>query len=351
MEVFPEMKKYHTGKTEDGKDQFNIPINLDEDGMIGRECPNEDCQPKYFKVGMTVSDELAEKIGNFSQAQVTCPYCGTVDNMQHFLTEAQVEWVKSMMFRDLARTVDNMFKGVFKPTPSRSQGMFSISMKYKSGSLPSVRHYAEEKLKRIVACDKCGFKYAVYGISFHCPICGEGNLSRHLDRSAETINVLIEESDRIGRERGSPVGQHMIGNALEDVVGLFETFLKHVYAHEVKKRYPKTEAETKLEKVRNTFQRIEGGEKLFKDELGQYLYSSITANEKEFLEAEFLKRHVLTHNLGLVDRKYQEKAQTYQRQGAELELKPEEVKTALELVTRIIKGATQKAPSQATALP
>ena len=131
----------------------------------------------------------------------------------------------------------------------------------------------------------------------------------------------------------------MIGNALEDVVSLFETFLKHIYHYEINKKLPKEEAESKIKKIRNTFQRIEGAERLFTNDLGINLYSHINPQNKGFLEEQFLKRHVLTHNLGLIDKKYQEKAKTYERQGAELEIKQEDVHKALQIVMDILNNA------------
>jgi hypothetical protein len=226
MDIFHDMKKFRTGKSAEGHDLFSVPLEPDEDGMLGRECPNDECEPKYFKMSTSTPDEVLKKGIDFSQIGVTCPYCGTVDNMQHFHTRSQIKWIESMIFRDVAKTVQDMLSTTFKPVRPTLRGMFSISLSYKPGHLPSVRHYVEDKLRRSVVCDNCGYGYAVYGISFHCPLCGQGNLMQHLKRSAEVIRVLVEESERIGRERGQEVEQQMLGNALEDVVGLFEAFLK-----------------------------------------------------------------------------------------------------------------------------
>ena len=49
---FDELEKYRTGKSEDGHDQFSVPIKPDEDGLLGRECSNEDCETKYFKISL-----------------------------------------------------------------------------------------------------------------------------------------------------------------------------------------------------------------------------------------------------------------------------------------------------------
>jgi len=335
------MNKYRTGRSPEGNDLFNVPLKADEDGMIGRECPNEDCQPKYFKMSMTIPDEISTKIENFSQIDVTCPYCGTVDNMQYYHTKSQLEWIKSMMFRDVAKTVQNMLKNSFKPMPPTSKDMFSIRVTYRPGRLPSVRHYVEKKLKRTVVCDNCGYNYAVYGISFHCPLCGKGNLIQHLNRSADIIRVLLEEHERINQERGQEVGHQMVGNALEDVVGLFEAFLKHIYQYEIKRRFPREEAETKIMKIRVNFQRLEGAEALFSEDLGFALYAECDQEDRIFLQEQFLKRHILTHNLGLVDKKYIEKAQAYEKQGAELDIKPIDVLRALEIVVGIVITASQ----------
>jgi len=189
MGTFDEMEKYRTGVSDEGHDMFSIPMKADEDGMVGRECPNDECQPKYFKISLSLPD--ANEDTDFSQAELICPYCETIENMQEFTTKDQREWIESMLYRDVVKKFDDMMKGVFKNQSSSSGGFISIKMSYKSGPLPSVRHYVENKLKKTVTCDSCGYQYAVYGVSYHCPLCKKGNLRLHLGRSIDMIKILV----------------------------------------------------------------------------------------------------------------------------------------------------------------
>jgi len=332
------MKKYHEGKSSDGNELFNIPLETDDSGMIGRECPNEECQPKYFKISTTIPDEISDEIENFSQMDLTCPYCGKKDNMQNFLTQSQLEWVESMLFKDVVDTFQKTLSGSLN-TSKQSRGTFSVHLSYKPGSLPSVRHYVEEKLKKEVFCDTCGFKYAIYGISFHCPLCSKGNLIQHFNQSADIIKVLIEESNMIGSEKGQEIRQKLIDNALEDVVTLFETFLKQIYIYKINTEFSNEDAERKIKGIGTNFQRISAAESHFSKNLKFYLYDGISKKDMDFLQEEFLKRHVITHNMGLIDKKYLERAKSYKREGSELEINAEDVLKALKIVQKIIFNA------------
>jgi DNA-directed RNA polymerase subunit RPC12/RpoP len=339
---FKEMSKYSAGRSEEGHDRFAIPLQPDEEGFFGRECPNEDCDTKYFKISKIIPDGMEAIAENFSQAEITCPYCGTRANMQHFYTQAQLDWIQSMMVRDISRAFGDMLERSFSPRSHTTGGMFSISFKVKRGAPPSVRYYVEEKLKQEINCDHCGYRYAVYGISFHCPLCGEGTLSQHLDRSAMTVRVLANEAERISNEHGHEVGDRMLGNALEDVVSLFEGFLKHLYRYAIRKKLPKEESDKLIQKIKVNFQRLAGAEEFFKRDFDVDLFKNISTADRELLELSFSKRHVLTHNLGLVDEKYLDKISGWERAGAELSLEAQEVLRSLEMAVNVVKHAIKE---------
>jgi rubrerythrin len=341
MEIFHEMKKYQTSQSGNIVEMM-IPLKPNDDGFVGRMCPDPRCNPKYFQIRGKKPEGFTKNQTEISDGDLTCPYCGHVDNFQKFHSEDHKKWIESMIERDIAITIQKMFEGVADSFKPASNSAFSLEMKFEPGPLPNVRYYSEEKLKRIVTCDNCNFEYAIYGISFHCPLCGKGNLNVHLTRNVEITRVLIKESEKFQTENNPDVAQRMIGNALEDVVGIFEGFLKSIYIYGVKKNFPEDEANNKIDRIRVTFQRLDGAQNLLLGDLKYDLFSEISEDDKKFLEEQFLKRHVLTHNMGLVDEKYLEKAQEYLKQGSELEILPSDVSRALDIVAVLVGKASNQ---------
>ena len=206
-------------------------------------------------------------------------------------------------------------------------------------NLPSVRHYAEEKLKQTVTCDDCGFRFSVYGISFHCPLCGQGTIRSHLRENVATVGVLAGEANAIGEKHGSAVRDQMLGNAVEDVVSVFEGFLKQIYRRGVERKFPPAEAKDLVAKVRTNFQRLSGAEESFLRDLNVGLFDGVTSNERADLEQLFCKRHVLTHNLGMVDEKYLGQSPAWLRERQEVPVDATEVQSGVSLVERVVTQA------------
>ena len=64
---------------------ISIAIQRDEDGFVGRECPNPDCEG-YFKIvlGTGLKGE---------NLPCHCPYCGHKALHDHFWTKDQIEYI------------------------------------------------------------------------------------------------------------------------------------------------------------------------------------------------------------------------------------------------------------------
>lgn len=336
---YHDMGKYHQGKSPEGHDLFAVALPTDEDGMVGRECPDKNCQPRYFKIDENIPEPVKEISSNKDTSKnLFCPYCGLENDIQNFNTKAQIDWIISIFKRDVHRMVNNTLSKAINAAkkPTSSKGLFSIKLSYKSGHLPSVRHYAEKKLKNIIECDNCGFRYAVYGISYFCPICSKGNLYIHLKRNIETINSLLNVKSEIEKNAGSEAAYHLLGNCLEDCVSLFEGFLKVIYSYALKYMINEHERQEKLNKLKNAFQNASRAESIIQADLNWNLFNSISQSERDFLELQFAKRNIITHNLSQVDKKFRKLAQSFQDEGQEVEIRSQDIYELLKVVERVL---------------
>lgn len=341
-----DMKQYQQGQDDRGNVRFSVPLPTDEDGMVGRECPNEDCQPRYFKIApreeispdtssSQIEDEDVEEL-------LFCPYCGSSADTQQFITREQLDWVKSLIERDMVRTFQNIFKKTFDSNRSTKGGMLSVQLSYKPGRLPSVRHYVEKKLKRTIECDECSYKYAVYGVARFCPCCGRGNLHLHLQHSISIIQILLSAKSEIEVQGGKEAGYHLLGNCLEDCVSLFEGFLRVIYSNALRMIVPDTMHSQKISNIRNSFQNLTRAENIIRSDLGWELLDDMSSADREFIEIQFSKRHVITHNLGLVDERFQSQVQTWQRAGQDIEIDSHDVARLLSILEATLQYAITK---------
>lgn len=331
-----DLRNYYKGKNAQGQDEFFIPLKPDEDGMVGRECPQQDCQPRYFKIAPrelpSGSDGVERNTAAKSPDYLYCPYCGHQGGFQQFTTHDQAKWVQSLLARDVQRVTQDILRKGSRSTRSPSRkSLISSHLVYKPGRLRSVRHYAEKKLKRAVECDQCKARYAVYGIAVFCPRCGEGNLGLHLQRSIETVEILLSAKPEIEAKGGKEASYHLLGNCLEDCVSLFEGFLKVIYSQALRVSFAPEQRQKKLQRIGNAFQNLSRSEDIIKTDLGWNLFGDIDESSRSFLELQFAKRHVITHNLSLIDERFRDQVSTWQSTGQDIEIMPEEIEQLLEL--------------------
>jgi hypothetical protein len=65
--------------------------------------------------------------------------------------------------------------------------------------------------------------------------------------------------------------------------------------------------------------------------------------EKDFLRVTFEKRYPITHNLGLVDRKYLRKVRPTELQGRDVRVTAADVSRAIESTTRMLGNVYEQA--------
>jgi hypothetical protein len=269
--------------------QFNISLPTDENGYLGRECPNTDCKG-YFKI---VS-------GTGLRGVVTChcPYCGQTADQSDFHTPDQIEYVKSVVMREVMGAVTKDLKDLeFDIKPKEAFGI-GLSMKVKSGPPHPVHRYREKALETHIECTSCTLKYAVFGVFAFCPDCRQHNSLQILYKNLELVRKMLgmaasAEAELAGR---------LVENALEDCVSAFDGF-----GREICQVHSKASADLeKVEKI--SFQNLEAAKQnvsaLFKLDFA----AGLTGDEWKAAVQGFQKRHLLSHKMGVVDGEYVRKS-------------------------------------------
>lgn len=105
--------------------QITVPLQTDDEGYFGRECPVEECLG-YFKV--------TPGTGIKGPAPCHCPYCGHSGDQKTFFTQEQIEYAQSVALRKLTDVIIKDLKALeFEHKP---QGLFGIGISMKVNPSP-----------------------------------------------------------------------------------------------------------------------------------------------------------------------------------------------------------------------
>lgn len=263
--------------------KFSIPLNPDQDGYLGRECP--ECE-QYFKI--TPGTGITE-----GEPSCHCPYCGYCADPDQFFTKAQIGYAKSVVMKQVSSALVKDLKSLeFDIKP---KGAFGIGMSMKVKSQPvRLRHYSETKLEEEVVCDNCTLRYSVFGSFAYCPDCGRHNSRQILDKNIELALKMINLANDVDAE----LGKQLIADALENGVSAFDGFGREVCrVHRNKASEP-----NKAEKI--SFQNLIKSQPKVVTLWGIDLRNAIDASDWEFVTRCFQKRHLLAHKMGVVDDAY-----------------------------------------------
>jgi hypothetical protein len=297
------LKKYKVSGT-GAKMQLAIPLPQTPEGRVYRYSPKEDAYPRHFVLGGREPDFLVEKHKRQRMRQepgttrTVCPYSGAIGDDEDFThpkdREAALKIVKHAAVQDVQAAFSDMLKGVAQ----KSRG----GLTYKPGARAhrSSPQFGRNDLMRLLICDCCGRDYGVFAIALYCPDCGSPNIALHFSREVELVSQQVQIAEELGEER-QELAYRLLGNAHEDVLTAFEAAQKVVYAHQVAKD------NSSVKPVRNDFQNVERAQKRYA-EFGFDPYCTLSEGERELLNLNIQKRHVIGHNLGVVDAKFAENA-------------------------------------------
>src|SRR3990167_2406767 len=129
---------------------------------------------------------------------------------------------------------------------------------------------------------------------------------------------MLRDVGRREQDLGKRVAAKDLENCLEDAVSIFEASVKALVRRALTERGddPST-VDNKMKKIGNSFQSTKRSKEHL---LKLFGYSPTQVDLWERLNGCFEKRHPVTHNLGVVDRKYLERVQQAEREGREVRI-------------------------------
>lgn len=311
-----------------GLNEYSMSITLpkDEHGRVARECPVSPCSPGYFKVkpGTGITDHHEEAF---------CPYCRKVGEPSDFTSKEQVRYAKDVVRREAEKAIGDVIGAALGPSGKKTLGggMVSIELSLKKSPPRHVWRPFEEDLLHCVVCPSCGLDHAVFGIATWCPDCGRDIFMEHVKEEYEVVRIMLSDIERRREILGPRIAARDRENCLEDAVSIFEAVLKAMLIRHLRSS---GEAEDSIHKIltgkiRNGFQNPSRAQEIVLERMGHKLFDNVLPENLEKLFATFEKRNPITHNLGMIDRKYLEKAYEAEREGREVSVSSEEIERAI----------------------
>jgi hypothetical protein len=259
---------------------LNVSVNipLDENGMMGREC--FECE-QYFKLKPGTGLETDH---------CHCPYCDYEGSADTFWTQAQLEYVESIAvqqaFNKIVKPQLDKLTTTFKQLERNSRNsliQFKVKSTRNNFKFP-IKYYSESELETNLTCDSCGLKFAIYGVFSNCPDCNKSNAFLIYDKSLEVIKKKLEIFSK--PDIPEDIIEISLNSILTSTISAFDGLGKEL--RNIKPDvYPL--------KPRNLFQNIYV--------LNEKLDNLIADKHSDFykLIKYFQVRHVIEHNMGVVD--------------------------------------------------
>ena len=285
--------------------RFEVQMPVDEEGMFGRMCPNDECG-KYFKADVS-------EFKKWPKEYLYCPYCGVYQEAGEFLTKEQREYLQSIAMKKVLDELTPTLKSMeIKPDP---RAFISLGIKVKIPNI-QIRKYVESEIEKKIVCEKCKTRCAVYGNSYFCMYCGQRDALNVYQENMDFIHRFLNFETLVKNVPGvsnteltkvlKEVGmiEKLKEKSLDMIVTAFETFCKTNYIEKMKQLDPSIDSNAEQKRIGNSFQNIFKGDKLMKSNLKFDMLNGLSKDEIELLNLKFNKRHVLIHNSGIIDDRY-----------------------------------------------
>lgn len=332
---FRNLGRYRTGGT-GSRMTLSIPLPKTPDGRVYRYSPNEKALPRHFVLGevvenFAISEEARKRMKQPPRTkQTVCPYSGVIADDQDFTHPDDIKAAHKMVEHAAAADMENAIHGMFRDMDRKFSSSKFIKIKASPRSAPKPRpRFSRRDLLRELVCDHCGRDYGVFAIGLFCPDCGAPNLRLHFARETEIVAQQVALAE--AQEGHEELAYRLMGNAHEDVLTAFEATLKAVYLYGLDQRGA---GALEPKPIRNDFQNVEIAQRRFA-ELDFDPFAALSADELAALKLNIQKRHIIGHNLGIMDEKFADQAGDA-RVGETVHLVGEDIRAFAALAQRVI---------------
>ena len=282
--------------------QISISVPLDEKGYYDRECRNSECGGAFKVLFEDWKDKVSDELAY-------CPFCRHEAPADEWNTNEQEKYIRSAAEAEMSRLVNNAFRrGTQRSRPMRFGGgliNFSMSLSYKPGRIPCVLPAtARAELRQDFTCEACCCRYASVGASFFCPACGHNSAPSSFENTLATVRTAVNASGtmRAALEQvtNADAARDAVRQILEDqfprLVGAFERLNEALFD-----KVPNASA---IPKKGSVFQRIDDASDLWQQATGKGYGDFLSASELRRVKLLVHRRHVLSHQQGIVDQTY-----------------------------------------------
>ena len=332
-DLFREGGPHKIRKTGSDQHTFSISIPKDADGRIARECPDKNCSPGMFKVtpGTRVTD---------GQEIVFCPYCRGEAEPSDYTTQEQIRYAKDIAMSEAHDGINRMLKKSLglDSRGKRSFGgdLLKIDMELKQSRKPPVRRPYADLLRRDVLCPACGLDHSVYVLATWCSDCGQDIFTTHVLGEIGVVHTILSDVPRREDAFGVRIAASDIENALEDLVSIFEATLKYeIRRYATGNGVSRDEVDKQMGRLGSRLQSVRNAIEILPKQCG-IGFDGTPNDELDRLDRLFQKRHPITHNLGVIDRKYLERMQTGEPEGREVRVTLRDVSNAATAVFGVL---------------
>lgn len=309
----------------------SVSIESDEKGYIDKQCPNGNCE-FIFKVNKE------DWVNIFKDEAVWCPLCRHEATADQWFTIEQVEHAKAEALAVVKGKINNALRsGAQKFNRRQPKNSFmSMSMKVNGGSKRThiIPAKAAESMQLEIQCEKCDSHFAVIGSAYFCPACGHNSVTRTFydslrkirakKDSVEVVRTALIEST--GKDEAELTCRSLIETCISDGVVAFQKYCEGMHEPYGKPPF-------------NAFQRLGDGSELWQKVVKKGYDSWLTEEELKVLNILFQKRHLLSHNEGIVDLKYiQKSGDTSYQEGQRIVIVDKDIDQLIVSLENLAKG-------------